>query len=36
VGVTLTAGPLIALVAGIVLELARARWFPYSDISASD
>lgn len=36
VGVTLTAGPLIALVAGIVLELARARWFPYSDIAASD
>jgi len=36
VGVTLIAGPLIALVVGIVLELARARWFPYSDISASD
>ncbi|MDB2618648.1 putative sulfate/molybdate transporter [Litoricolaceae bacterium] len=36
VGATLLAGPLIALIAGIAIELARARWFPYSNISTSD
>ena len=36
VGATLLAGPLITLIAGIAIELARSRWFPYSNISTSD
>ena len=35
-GLTLFAGPLIGLVAGIVIELSRSRWFPYSNASRSD
>jgi len=35
-GLTLFAGPLIGLVAGIVIELSRSRWFPYSNSSRSD
>ena len=36
VGVTFLVGPLFALIAGVAMELARARWFPYSDITPSD
>lgn len=36
VGVTFLVGPLFALIAGVAMELARARWFPYSDIAPSD
>ena len=36
VGLTLFAGPLVALVTGIVIENSRSRWFPYSDTSTSD
>ena len=35
-GLTLFAGPLIGLVAGIVIELSRSLWFPYSNSSRSD
>ena len=36
VGVTFLVGPLFALIGGVAMELARARWFPYSNVSRSD
>lgn len=36
IGATLLAGPLIALIAGIAIELARSRWFSYLDNPSPD